>query len=250
MRRMAAEFRDSPDLVFPEVVDELTSREVLTMTFMDGVKITDVAALRALDVDPEDVGRRLLQAFFEQLFLHRFFHADPHPGNFFVQKGPEGEPRIVVLDFGAVSEAKDGLVEGMIEALTGFFAKDGERLMRGFERMGFVAQGGDRALLERTVLMYFERLLRVRHATPQALMSAKPGELKRLLDPELELRELRVLARSFQHPEGWFYIERALVMMFGLCGEIAPNLDMLKVGFPYVMPLLEARSRGETDRAG
>jgi predicted unusual protein kinase regulating ubiquinone biosynthesis (AarF/ABC1/UbiB family) len=242
MKRMAENFGGAPDVVFPRVVEDLTSREVLTMSYMEGIKITDLDALRAQDIDPEAVGRRLLESFFEQIFVHRFFHADPHPGNFFVQKGERGEPRIVVLDFGAVSEARQGLVEGMIEALTGFFAKDGQRLLRGFAQMGFIARDGDRALVERTVLLYFERLLRVQSPTPAGLMSAKPGQLRRLLDPELELRELRSLARSFQHPPGWFYIERALVMMFGLCGTIAPELDMLRVGFPYVMPLLERKS--------
>jgi predicted unusual protein kinase regulating ubiquinone biosynthesis (AarF/ABC1/UbiB family) len=243
MRRMADNFRDEPDILVPEPVMELTSRDVLTMRFMEGTKITDVDALRAHDIEPEAVGRRLLQCFFKQLFVHRYFHADPHPGNFLVQAGGASDaPQIVVLDFGAVSEAREGLVEGLIEALTGFFTKDQKRLLGGFERMGFVAEQGDRALVERTVTMYFERLVRIEHRTPMALQRARPGELRRLLDPELELRELRTLARSFRHPEGWFYIERSLVMMFGLCGTIAPELDMLKVGFPYVMPLLQAQS--------
>ncbi|MDH5675617.1 MAG: AarF/UbiB family protein [Myxococcales bacterium] len=244
MERMAENFRAHPDLLFPSPLRELSSGEVLTMSFMEGIKISDLEQLRAAGIDPDAVGRRLLQSFFEQLFLHRYFHADPHPGNFLVQPGPSPtEPRLVVLDFGAISEAPQGLIDGLTDALVAFFERDGSKLLEAFERMGFVTEEADRALVEQTVLMYFERLLSLSSRSPQALMSAKPGQLRRLLDPEMELRQLRELARSFTSPPGWFYIERALVMLFGLCGEVAPELDMLKVGFPYVMPLLQARTR-------
>jgi predicted unusual protein kinase regulating ubiquinone biosynthesis (AarF/ABC1/UbiB family) len=230
-------------VLFPEVIDSLTSREVLTMTFMPGVKITRLDLLEQQGIAAEAVGRRLLQCFFEQLFVHRYFHADPHPGNFLVQPGPESDrPRLVVLDFGAVSAAPEALIEGLIEAMVAFFSRDGDKLLRAFERMGFVAAEGDRELVRRTLLLYFGRLLGLHARTPQALMNAGPSRLRRLLDPELELGQLRELARSFRSPECWFYIERALVMMFGLCGEISPQLDMLEVGFPYVMPLLQAQS--------
>ncbi|HEX2678904.1 MAG TPA: AarF/UbiB family protein, partial [Polyangiales bacterium] len=192
------------------------------------------------------VARRLLECFFEQLFVHRFFHADPHPGNFLVQRGPTPEePHLVVLDFGAVSEAPSELIEGLVDVLVAFFGKNGSALLDGFMRMGFVAHAADRALLEQTVLMYFERLLTVKHRTPGAIMRARNGELKKLVDPNMELRKLRDLARSFTYPEGWFYVERAIVMTFWLCGEIFPDIDMLDVAFPYVMPKLAERQQAQ-----
>jgi predicted unusual protein kinase regulating ubiquinone biosynthesis (AarF/ABC1/UbiB family) len=243
LRKLRANFAGDVELLFPEVIDALSSREVLTMTRMHGIKVSDVAALQAAGIDPGAVGRKLLSSFFRQLLVHRYFHADPHPGNFLVQAGPSPQaPRIVVLDFGAVCEARGELVDGLIEALIAFFSRDGARVLGALEQMGFVAQDGDRALLERTVLLYFERLLRVRRHSPRALLERKPGELRKLLDPELELFALRDLARALRVPPGWFYIERAAVMMFGLCGAVAPDLDILQVAFPYVMPLLQART--------
>ena len=72
-------------------------------------------------------------------------------------------------------------------------------------------------------------------------MNAKSRELEALADPEVERRELRTLMRSFHYPDRWFYVERATVMMFWLAGQIAPDLDQFKVGFPYVVPLLSQR---------
>ncbi|HEX7478837.1 MAG TPA: AarF/UbiB family protein [Polyangiales bacterium] len=242
MRRFADNFKDRPYVLCPEVIAELSTREVLTMTFMEGIKVSHVATLAQQGIAVEVVAQRLLECFFEQLFVHRFFHADPHPGNFLVRKGESAEdPLLVVLDFGAVSEAREDLVEGLVDVLVAYFGRDGQALLRGFTRMGFAAGGGDQTLLEETVLMYFERLLTVKQRTPAALMRARTGELRKLVDPNMELHRVRELARAFTYPEGWFYIERALVMTFWLCGEIYPEIDMLGAAFPYVMPKLAAR---------
>jgi ubiquinone biosynthesis protein len=99
--RMAAAFAGDPDVLFPLVKPELSTSTVMTMSFMDGVKISKKDALAKLELSPEAVATKLTQVFYKQLFVDRFFHADPHPGNFFVQRGPEGQVRIVVLDLGS-----------------------------------------------------------------------------------------------------------------------------------------------------
>jgi predicted unusual protein kinase regulating ubiquinone biosynthesis (AarF/ABC1/UbiB family) len=242
MTRMAANFADDETILFPRVIDDLTTKDVLTMTFMEGFKITKFDEYDRHGIDREAVARKLVQCFYKQLLVDRFFHADPHPGNFLVQPGPSpDEPRIVVLDFGAISEVRDELVDGMIDILQGFLTEDSELALAGFRRMGFVGETGNKELLEKTVITYFQKLLKVKDRTAGALMRAKPQELERLADPEVERTELRELMKSFNYPEGWFYAERASVMMFWLVGQIAPDLDTLQVGFPYVMPLLLKR---------
>ncbi|MDW8361370.1 MAG: AarF/ABC1/UbiB kinase family protein [Myxococcales bacterium] len=241
MERMARNFAGQDDVRFPSVVRERTTRDVLTMTFMVGVKITDLEALERLDIDRRALATRLVQCFYEQLFVHRFFHADPHPGNFLVQRGPDGRPILVILDFGAVSEVSEETIEGMVDVLQGFFEQRDELVLRGFHRIGFVAEEGNRALVEQTVLTYFRKLLKVRERTPGALMRARGADLERLVDPEIERAELRELMRSIRYPDGWFYVERASVIAFWLVGQIDPDLDALAVGFPYVLPLLGRR---------
>jgi len=242
MERLASYFVDEPDLLFPKVVHELTTEDILTMTYMEGVKITRWEELERLGVSRTAVATRLVRAFYKMLFVHRFFHADPHPGNFLVQAGASpDEPKIVVLDFGAISEVQDELVEGLLDMLQGLFAEDGEKVVNGFYRMGFMAEEGNRPLMERTVMTYFTRLLQLKDRSPGALMRAKPKELEALADPGVEREELRDLMKSFSYPEGWFYVERASVLMFWLCGQIDPDLDTMQVGLPYVMPLLLRR---------
>lgn len=243
--RMAENFADEPDILFPEVVESLSTEDVLTMTFMEGIKITSFDALEQAGVDRSALAERLVQCFYKQLFIDRFFHADPHPGNFLVQPGDDpSSPALVILDFGAVSEVDEATVDGVIDVLQGFFEQRNDLVLRGVDRIGFVAPEGDRELLEQTVKTYFDKLLKVQRRTAGALMGASANEVGRLIDPEVERQELRSLMRSVQYPEGWFYIERAAVLMFWLCGQIDPELDTLQVGFPYIMPLLANRTAG------
>ena len=242
MRRMSANFVDDDHILFPEVVDEVTTRDVLTMSFMEGIKITRLDEIRGRGVDLRKLGERLVKSFYKQVFIDRFFHADPHPGNFLVQpvEGSD-DAKLVVLDFGAISEVSEKTVFGMVDVLRGFFEQNDALALQGIEAIGFVAEGGDRALLEQTVKTYFRKLLKLEARTPAALMSANAKELEALADPEVARRDLRTLMRSVHYPDGWFYVERASVMMFWLAGQIAPDLDQFQVGFPYVLPLLSER---------
>ena len=143
--------------------------------------------------------------------------------------------RLVVLDLGSASEVRENLVNGMLKVLSGFMSRNDVLLMEGIELMGFVAEGGDRALLERTVRHYFEKLLNL---DIQDFSRIDPKEAEKLLDPELKRNDLRALMKSIEYPLGWFYVERAAVILFGLSSQLAPKLNTVMVGFPYVMKLL------------
>lgn len=243
MERMRENFAGDEGLAFPTPVMDLTTRDVLTMTFMEGFKITKLDALKEAGISPTEVAVRLIQAFYKMLFVDRFFHADPHPGNFLIEPLGEGKFRLVVLDFGAISEAKDSLVDGLIDILKGVFTQDDALVIKGFRDMGFVAEGGNDALLDRTVKLYFGKLLKLQDRTPAALMRARPDALEKLADPEVERGELQELMRSVEYPEDWFYVERACVVIFWLTAQIDPTLDTMMAGFPYVMPLIAERAQ-------
>jgi predicted unusual protein kinase regulating ubiquinone biosynthesis (AarF/ABC1/UbiB family) len=238
MERMAKNFAAEPDILFPAVIHEWTTRDILTMTYMDGVKITRMEEIDRIGVNRTKLATRLVQSFYKQLFVDHFFHADPHPGNFLVQKGEGDEPRIVVLDFGAITEVSEVLIDGALQVLQGIMGGDGALALRGFRAMGFVAEGANEELLEQTVMTYFRKLLKIKDHSAGAFMRADLRELGELANPEIERDELRELMRSIAYPEGWFYVERASVMAFWLVGQIDPKLDTMSIGLPYVLPLV------------
>lgn len=131
--KQAMSHRD--DVLIPEVVEEMNTERLLVMEFVEGIKVTDCAGLIAAGLDPRRVAELLIEVYAEQLFQRGVFHADPHPGNLFVQPGQNG-PVLVLLDHGltvsvppelvgAMKEAIEALSEGDFEALTGALRKAG-----------------------------------------------------------------------------------------------------------------------------
>jgi predicted unusual protein kinase regulating ubiquinone biosynthesis (AarF/ABC1/UbiB family) len=232
---MSKNFASDPDVLFPTVYPEWSSRTVMTMSFMDGVKISKKDALTNLGLDPYEVATKLIKVFYKQLFIDRFFHADPHPGNFFVQKGPNGQVRIVVLDLGSATDLRANLADGMFDILQGLMTRKDDLVVKGIDEMGFIAPTGDRQLLERTTRKYFEKLLNL---NIQDFSHIDPKVAEQLADPDIKREELRELMRSIAYPEGWFYVERASVIMFGLQTQLAPKLNGIQVGFPYIMQFM------------
>jgi len=100
MEHFSRVFADTPYIVAPKAYWGLSASKVLVMEYIDGVLVDDIDRLRAAQVDTELVANRLLDAFLRQIFLHGFFHADPHSGNFLVLPGN----CIAVLDFGLVGQ--------------------------------------------------------------------------------------------------------------------------------------------------
>jgi len=121
------------DVFVPPVIREASSRRVLVTEFAPGVRVTDVAGLRAMGVDPKDVARRLSDVFTEMILRHGFFHGDPHPGNILVQPGP----RLVLLDFGLAKAFEPGFREGIAQLTLAIMGGDGARIAEGFRRLGF-----------------------------------------------------------------------------------------------------------------
>ena len=131
--RMAEHLAAHADVLVPAIVREWSTRRVLVMEYTPGVRVTDVAALRELGLDPADVARRLLELFCEQLLVHGFFHADPHPGNILVQ--PDG--RLVLLDFGLVKDLPADFRAGIVRLVTAIVRGNAAAVADAFRALGF-----------------------------------------------------------------------------------------------------------------
>jgi len=102
--RVARDFSGKPGVIVPRIVWEHSSRRVLVMEFIHGIKITDTERLRASGIDLKALCRLFLSIYFDQIMVHGFFNADPHPGNLLVVPRAHGEADIALLDFGLVKE--------------------------------------------------------------------------------------------------------------------------------------------------
>jgi len=226
IERMRTIFAGRRDVVVPQVEAELTNAGVLAMSFESGVKISDREALAGIGVEPEAVAKLLVGCYFTMLFQHRLFHADPHPGNFLVRSGPQ----LVILDYGAVEEVTERLQQGMKSVVMGAMTKNDDEVLRGLERMGFVAEGGDRELLARVGREYLAVLGSVKI---QDFSKLDREQIEKLSGYEQVRGNLRQVMKSVEYPEGYFYVERTLALLFGLVGQLAPKQGLPGLAMPY-----------------
>ncbi len=112
--------KDDPDIRAPAIDWVHTTRDVMTMEWIDGVPLADPERLEALGFDPRALGRSLIQAFLRHALRDGFFHADMHQGNFFV----DGEGRIVAVDFGIMGRLGRKERRFLAEILFGFIRRD------------------------------------------------------------------------------------------------------------------------------
>jgi ubiquinone biosynthesis protein len=226
IERLRAIFEGRSDVVVPEVDAELTRAGVLTMSFEAGVKINDRAALANIGVEPQAVAKLLVGCYFTMLFQHRVFHADPHPGNFLVRPGPQ----LVILDYGAVEEVTERLQQGMKRVVLGLMTRNDDEILAGLEHMGFVAEGGDRELLARVGREYLAVLGSVKI---EDFSKLDREQVEKLSGYDQMRGKLRQVMKSVEYPEGYFYVERTLALLFGLVGQLAPKQGLPGLVMPY-----------------
>jgi predicted unusual protein kinase regulating ubiquinone biosynthesis (AarF/ABC1/UbiB family) len=136
--RIAALLRHRPDVVVPEIVWRWSTRRVLVMEFIDGIKVTDGAGLEAAGIDREATARLVLDVYCEQILEAGVFHADPHPGNLMVLPGP----RLALLDFGLVKTLPVGVGPALGRLVQAVALGDDDATLAAFHDLGFRTAGG------------------------------------------------------------------------------------------------------------
>ncbi|HEV2236956.1 MAG TPA: ABC1 kinase family protein [Ktedonobacterales bacterium] len=135
MTTLRAALAHRADVLVPAVIPELSTRRLLVMEYVEGIKITDRAALERAGIAPAAVARQLHALYAEQIFRLGWLHADPHPGNLLVQQRPEG-PRIVLLDHGLTVPLAPALTQALGEMVRALLAGDFAGLTAALERAG------------------------------------------------------------------------------------------------------------------
>jgi predicted unusual protein kinase regulating ubiquinone biosynthesis (AarF/ABC1/UbiB family) len=233
IERIAKNFVVQERIVFPEPVRELCTRRVLTTTFVEGVKVSDVVALDTLGVDKREVAQRLVRLYCQMIFVDGVYHADPHPGNVLVRK----DGAIVLLDFGAVAELSPHMREGIPEFLEGVLRRDTDRLVKSMRKMGFISRTSDEVVTEK-IIEYFHR----RFQEEVHLDSFNLKDIR--IDPQrgfenlLDLRRmnigLRELSGAFHIPKDWVLLERTILLLYGCCSLLDPELNPVAIIQPYL----------------
>lgn len=233
VEQVASAFTDRPQIGFPRVIRELTTKRVITTEFVEGVKINDRAGLARLGVDRSALAKLVIEAYCTQIFHHGRYHADPHPGNILVQDGPS----ITFIDFGAVGELSENMRRGLVQLLQAAINRDTQRITGALRDMGFIAHRADPAV--------YDRVIEYLHTRFQREVQLESFNLKDIrFDPQrgfenlADLRQMDIslgdITDTFHVPKEWIMLERTILMLTGLCTELDPNLNPMTVIRPHV----------------
>ncbi len=237
--RIAKIFQHRPDIYIPGIDWRSTTTRVLVSDFVDGIKISDREALESAGIACEDVMRILVEAYCEQILVHGFFHADPHPGNLMVLPADDmGNPlRVVFIDFGLAKQLPPGFRNSMVHFATALLTGESERMGDALIELGFESQRDSRDSLRAISAILLKIARRLRHQTyvdPDLIRQA--GEdLPRLI------RENPIV----QIPGHIVLLGRVVALLSGLGNTLGVRLDMLKTILPYALDPRPGQSRWE-----
>jgi ubiquinone biosynthesis protein len=140
-------FQDDQTICIPRAYTDLSTTRVLTMSMVDGHPISDAPALDAAGINREEVARRGAELYLQMIFIHGFFHADPHPGNILILPGDV----IGLIDFGMVGRIEERLREDIEEMLLALVQHDVPMLVRILKRIGQTPPNLDESALANDV---------------------------------------------------------------------------------------------------
>jgi predicted unusual protein kinase regulating ubiquinone biosynthesis (AarF/ABC1/UbiB family) len=112
LNTLARNLEEIPEIVVPRPFLQLSTSRVLTMEFVDGIKITELAPVARLDIDGERLADALFRGYLKQMLRDGLFHADPHPGNVFITNG-----RIALIDLGMVARVTPAMQDRLLQLL-------------------------------------------------------------------------------------------------------------------------------------
>ena len=208
--------RANPRIAVPAIYRHATSRRVLTMEWIDGVKLTNLEAVRGLGVDPDDMVAVGVNFSLQQLLEHGFFHADPHPGNLLAL----ADGRLAYLDFGMMSEVSRESRTGLIQAVVHLVNRNFGKLSKDFVSLGFLAEDVN---LE-PIVPAFEGVF------GQAIeMGVSRMDFKAVTD-DLSGVMYRF---PFRVPPYYALIIRSLVTLEGIALSVDPDFKILGAAYPY-----------------
>lgn len=200
-------------VIIPDVFPERTSKHVLTMEYVPGVKITDIAALDAMNIDRPMLITRVHRLFFKMLLRHNVFHADPHPGNISVADNGS----IILYDFGMVGRLDDKTRLRLIRLYLGMIDKDPTRTVNVLMELGTLEPTVNRHVVEKAIELSIQSLygkevdrMEVKALTDLAnkTMSRFPFRLPKNL--ALYMRMASIIEGIYQHHKVKFQFVKVL----------------------------------------
>jgi ubiquinone biosynthesis protein len=224
IQKFERNFGKDERFAIPRVYPDLCTRKLLTVEYVEGIKITAVDRLREGGYDLGTLARNGIQWVLLQIFRHGFFHGDPHAGNLFVLPGN----RLCLVDYGLVGALDDDRLDELLGFMAGIVGKDPDRVVRTFRRMGILHDDTDLRRMRLDALDLIERYAEI------PLGRVDMGRFFAELYETLARHQIRV-------PPDVHLLGKALATCEGIARQLDPSLDLIAEIRPFIMQTYLAR---------
>jgi predicted unusual protein kinase regulating ubiquinone biosynthesis (AarF/ABC1/UbiB family) len=147
LKKIKNDMKNQDNVIVPSVFDEYSSKNVLTMEYLPGIKVTNVDALEKKGIDREKLVIDVHKVFFTMLLKHSIFHADPHPGNISVTD----DGKLILYDYGMVGRINNETRFKLIRLYLALVEKNPSRVVNAMNELGMLTPGYNRMVIEKGI---------------------------------------------------------------------------------------------------
>ena len=219
--RLRNNFLDSGSLYIPYMYEDLCFTRLIVMERINGIPVSDMAALKAQGTNLKKLAERGVELFFTQVFRDNFFHADMHPGNIFVSRENPDDPHYIGLDCGIMGTLTDEDKRYLAENFLAFFNRDYRRIAQLYIESGWVSPDTDIGAFEQAVKVVCEPMfnkpldeISFGHVLLELFRTARRFDM--VVQPQLVL------------------LEKTLLYIEGLGRQLYPQLDLWQTAKPFL----------------
>jgi predicted unusual protein kinase regulating ubiquinone biosynthesis (AarF/ABC1/UbiB family) len=206
---------------FPVIYWPLTGRRVITMEYAPGTKINDILTLNRQGLDLPDLAQTVLKLFFEQILVHGFYHADPHPGNLAVRD----DGKIILYDYGMVGTIPAKTRKVVVDTFLNIVSKRPDALLANIIELDMLAPNADIDVIRELIVWAIDNYY------------DKPHDQLNFEQLTDELAEL-MYAHPFKLPANITFMVRALVTLEGVATTLHPQIKLMSAAVDYAQDFM------------
>lgn len=222
--KIAQQYQQDNKVKIPTIYWDQTSSRVLTMEYIEGIKLNDREELVRRGHDLNNIAERLVDSLLNQIFIQGFFHADPHPGNLMVLK----DGRLAFIDFGMVGSLSDEMKQQLASLIIGLMRKDTDSMIRAIEKLGMMPDDMDL----RGLHVDLDKLRTKYYDIPFSKISVGQA-----------LNDLFGVAQRHRvvMPADILLLGKSLLTMEGVIEHLDPSLSIVDMAEPFGRKLIKER---------
>ena len=228
--RFRQQFLDDEKIEVPEVIWDLSTEKVLCLSYLEGIKISDIKELKSQNIDLQKIAEIGAISYLKQLVNYGFFHADPHPGNLAVSTSG----KLIFYDFGMMGNISNNLQVRLGAMVQAAALRDASTLVNQLQQSGLISKDIDIGPVRRLVRLMLKEAL-----TPPF----SPNIIEKLSGDLYEL----VYETPFQLPVDLIFVLRALSTFEGVGRMLDPGFNLVSVTKPYLIALMTSNNQTPND---